>query len=183
MTASALSPPTAPTSLTAAPEQERRHRRRGPRRRWLNRPLTVVLSIAVTAAGIGVGACGAGRAILGTNTSPCFLALPVAKRAVAGRGSLDGVRLVDVARLTGRGNRALRELLDLMPIPASHEVCLVAYRGSFTVGQVELPFGPIPPSGVGRYAIAVVTIPGSVLLGTLVVQHEPLSFKHEHLGF
>jgi len=151
------------------------------RRRWLDRPLILALSIAVTAA--GAGACGAGRAILGTSTSPCFLALPVAKRAVEGRGSLDGVRLVDVTRLTSRGDRALRELLDLMPIPPSHEVCLVAYRGSFTVGQVQLPFGPIPPSGVGRYAIAVVTIPGSMLLGTLVVRHEPLSFKHEHLGF
>ena len=181
MTASALSPPTAPTSLAAAPEQQRPQRRRGPRRRWLDRPLTLVLLIAVTA--VGVGACGAGRAILGTSTSPCFLALPVAKRAVAGRGSLDGVRLVDVTRLTGHGDRALRALLDQMPIPPSHEVCLVAYRGSFTVGQVELPFGPIPPSGVGRYAIPVVTIPGSVLLGTLVVRHEPLSFKHEHLGF
>jgi hypothetical protein len=183
MNASALSPLTAPSSLTAAREQERPHGRRGPRHRWLDRPLALVLSIVVTAAGAGVGACGAGRAILGTNTSPCFLALPVAKRAVEGRGSLDGVRLVNVSRLTDRSERALRELLELMPIPPSHEVCLVAYRGSFTVGQVELPFGPIPPSGVGRYAIAVVTIPGSMLLGTLVVQHEPLSFKHEHLGF
>jgi hypothetical protein len=181
MTASALSPLTAPTSLATAHEHERPRGHRGPRRRWLDRPLTLVLSIAIAV--VGVGACGAGRAILGTNTAPCFLALPVAKHAVEGRGSLDGVRLVDVTRLTGRGNRALRELLDLMPIPPSHEVCLVAYRGSFTVGQVELPFGPIPPSGVGRYAIAVVTIPGSMLLGTLVLQHEPLSFKHEHLGF
>jgi hypothetical protein len=178
MTASALSPLTAPA---ATHEHERPHGHRGPRRRWLDRPLILVLSIAVAA--VGVGACGAGRAILGTNTSPCFLALPVAKRAVANRGSLDGVRLVDVTRLTSRGDRALRGLLDQMPIPPSHEVCLVAYRGSFTVGQVELPFGPIPPSGVGRYAIAVVTIPGSMLLGTLVVRHEPLSFKHEHLGF
>jgi hypothetical protein len=180
MTASALSPLTASTSL-AAREQERPHGRRGPQRRWLDRPLALVLSVAFTA--FGAGACGAGHAILGTNTSPCFLALPVAKRAVEGRGSLDGVRLVDVARLTSRGDRALRELLELMPVPPSHEVCLVAYRGSFTVGQVELPVGPIPPSGVGRYAIPVVTIPGSMLLGTLVVRHEPLSFKHEHLGF
>jgi hypothetical protein len=177
MTASALGPLTAPTSTH---EHERPHGHRGPRRRWLERPLILVLSIAVAA--VGVGACGAGHAILGTNTSPCFLALPVAKRAVEGRGSLDGVRLVDVTRLTSRGERALRELLDQMPIPPSHEVCLVAYRGNFTVGQVELPFGPIPPSGVGRYAIAVVTIPGSMLLGTLVVRREPLSFKHEHLG-
>jgi hypothetical protein len=152
----------------------------GPWRRWLDRPLALVLSIAVTA--VGVGACGAGRGILGTNTSPCFLALPVAKRAVEGRGSLDGARLVDIARLTARGDRALRELLEEMHIPSSREVCLIAYRGSYTIGQVELPFGPIPASGVGRYAIAVVTIPKSMLLGTLVVRHEPLSFKHEHLG-
>jgi hypothetical protein len=180
MTASALGPLTAPTSL-AAHEHERPRGRRGPRRRWADRPLTLVLAIAVAA--LGVGACGAGRAILGTNTSPCFLALPVAKRAVADRGSLDGVRLIDVDRLTSRGDRPLRELLELIPIPPSHVVCLVAYRGSFTIGQVELPVGPIPPSGVGRYAIAVVTSPGSTLLGTFVVRHEPLSFKHEHLGF
>jgi hypothetical protein len=154
---------------------------RGPLRRWLDRPLALVLSIAV--ATVGAGACGAGRGILGTNTSPCFLALPVAKRAVEGRGLLDGVRLVDLTRLTDRGDRPLRQLLDLMPIPPSREVCLVSYRGSFTIGQVELPFGPIPPTGVGRYAIAVVTIPKSMLLGTLVVRHEPLSFQHEHLGF
>jgi hypothetical protein len=179
MTASALGPLTAPTSL-AAHEHERPGGHRGPRRRWLDRPLTLVLATAVA---LGAGACGAGRAILGTNTSPCFLALPVAKRAVAGRGSLDGVRLIDVDRLTSRGDRPLRELLELIPIPPSHTVCLVAYRGSFTIGQVELPVGPIPPSGVGRYAIAVVTSPGSTLLGTFVVRHEPLSFKHEHLGF
>jgi hypothetical protein len=180
VTASALSRLTLPTSLAAARGEERPHGC-GPRRRWLDRPLALVLSMAVAAA--GAGACGAGRGILGTNTSPCFLALPVAQRAVKDRGSLDGVRLVDVGRLTGRGDRALRELLDLLPIPSSHQVCLVAYRGSYPPSQVELPFGPVPASGVGRYAIAVVTIPKSVLLGTFVVQREPLSFKHEHLGF
>jgi hypothetical protein len=154
---------------------------RGPRRRRLGRPLAIALSIAVTAA--GAGGCGAGRNILGTNTSPCFFALPVAKQAVEGRGRLDGVRLVDVDRLTARGERALRKLLDLLPIPPSHQVCLVAYAGSYAVDQVELPFGPVPASGAGRYAIAVVTVPQSALLGTFLVQREPLSFKHEHLGF
>jgi hypothetical protein len=179
VTASAFSSLAAPTWRAAARGHQRPHDSRGPRH-WLDRPLALVLSIA---AAVGIGACGAGRGILGTNASPCFLALPVANRAVEGRGSLDGLRLVDLTRFTARGDRALRELLDQMPIPPSREVCLVAYRGSFTVGQVELPFGPIPPSGVGRYAIAVVTIPKSELLGTLVVAHEPLSFKHEHLGF
>ncbi len=146
----------------------------------MHRPLALVLSIAVTAA--GVAACGAGRDILGTNTSPCFLALPVAKRAVQGRGSLAGVRLVDVSRLTSN-ERALRQLLDQLPIPSSHEVCLVAFTGSYTPGQVELPFGPVPASGAGRFAIAVVTIPKAALLGTFVVQREPLSFRREHIGF
>ena len=145
----------------------------------LRRPLALALSIAVTAS--GAAACGAGRDILGTNTSPCFLALPVAKKAVEGRGSLAGVRLVDVSRLTAN-ERALRNLLDQLPIPSSHEVCLVAFTGSFTPGQVELPFGPVPASGAVRFAIAVVTIPKAVLLGTFVVQHEPLSFKREHVG-
>jgi hypothetical protein len=145
----------------------------------LRRPLALVLAIAVTA---GAGACGAGRNVLGTSTSPCFYALPVAKQAVEGRGSLDGVRLVDVARLTGRSDRALRQLLSLLPIPPSHEVCLVAYSGSYLLDQVELPFGPPPPVSGARYAIAVVTIPESALLGTFLTQREPLSFKHEHLG-
>ncbi len=144
------------------------------------RPLGLVLAIAVTAA--GAGACGAGRNVLGTNASPCFSALPVAKQAVAGRGSLDGVQLVDVAKLTGRGDRALRKLLGLLPIPPSHLVCLVAYSGSYSLDQVEFPFGPAPPAVPARHAIAVVTIPELALLGTFLVQREPLSFKHEHLG-
>jgi len=119
---------------------------------------------------------------MGTSASPCFLALPVAKQAVEGRGSFDGVRLVNVSTLTAPSDRGLRDLLDVLPIPSSHEVCLVAYAGSYRAGQVELPFGPVPPSGAGRYAIAVVTIPKPMLLGTFVVQREPLSFKHEHLG-
>lgn len=145
------------------------------------RSLALVLAIALTAA--GAGACGAGRNILGTNTSPCFPALPAARQAVEGRGTLDGVRLVDVARLTAPGERGLRRLLDLLPIPPSHEVCLVAYTGSYSLDQVELPFGPVPPAGPARHAIAVVTIPEPALLGTLLVQREPLSFKREHLGF
>jgi hypothetical protein len=149
----------------------------GPLRRWL------ALVLAIAAAVTGVQACGAGRDTLGTSTSPCFLALPVAKQAVGDHGKLDGVLLINVSTLTGRDNRGLRALLETLPIPASHEVCLVAYTGSYQYYQVELPFGPVPPpAGVGKYAIAVVTIPKSSLLGTFVVQHEPLSFKHEYLG-
>jgi hypothetical protein len=180
MTARAPEPATESASPRTQRKDVRPHGHHGPRRRWLARPLALVLAIAATAT--GVAACGAGRNILGTSTSPCFLALPVARQAVEGRGSFDGVRLVNVAMLTARSDRGLRDLLDTLPIPSSHEVCLVAYTGTYRVDQVELPFGPVPPSGVGRYAIAVVTIPKSVLLGTFLVRREPLSFKHEHLG-
>jgi hypothetical protein len=184
MTASALSPLRAASAGTGRDDPGQRPRGHPrPRRRWPQAPLALAVSIAVTAA--GTGACGAGRNILGTNTSPCFLALPVAKRAVEGRGSLAGVRMVDISKLTGAsGDRALRALLDLMTGPLPRNVCLVAYTGSFTLGQVEQPAGlPLPgDGGVGRYAIAVVTTPKALLLGTFVVRRLPVDFTHARVG-
>jgi hypothetical protein len=149
--------------------------------RWPRGPLALAVSIAVTAA--GTGACGAGRNILGTNTGPCFLALPVAKRAVEGRGSLAGVRMIDIPKLTNaRDDRAVRNLLALMTVPLPRDVCLVAYHGTFTLAQVEQPTGLTPPSGTDRYAIVVVSAPMSELLGTFVVPRLPLTFTRTHLG-
>src|SRR5260370_11000255 len=148
---------------------------------WTQGPLGLGVSAAVTAAGLG--ACGAARNVLGTNTGPCFLALPTARRAVEGRGSLAGIRLVDVAKLTP-GDRAVRALLDQLPVPPPREVCLVAYAGSFTLGHVEQPVGlPPPPAGVGPYAIAVGTTPDSRLVGTFVGRGLPRAFARAHVGF
>ena len=150
-------------------------------RRWPRGPLALAVSVAVTVGSLA--ACGAGRNVLGTSSSPCFLALPVAKRAVAGRGSLAGVRQVDVAKLTGPGGRAVGELLALLPTPPPRDICLVAYTGHFTLGQVERPAGLPPPGGAGRFAIVVVTTPESGLLGTFVVRHLPLNVTRAHVGF
>jgi hypothetical protein len=138
--------------------------------------------IASSALIIGLGACGAGRGVLGTSTSPCFIALPVAKRAVEGRGSLAGVRLVDVSTLTARNERALHDLLDSLPHRPVRDVCLIAYIGSYTPAQVEL-VGRYPPPGPARFAIAVVTTPKPRLLGTILVRYVPLNFYHAHVGF
>jgi hypothetical protein len=158
-------------------------RRRRPGRgrrgaRWLRGLLLLVASVAVT---IGLSDCGAGRGLLGTSSSPCFIALPVAKHAVGGRGSLTGVRLVDPASLTARNEPAMHGLLDKLRVQRGHDVCLVAYTGSFTPRQVQRPVGPHPRSSV-RYAIAVVTTAKPRLLGTFVVRREPLDFTHTHLG-
>jgi len=156
---------------------------RAPAQHFPRRQLALAVSVAVMVA--GTGGCGAGRNILGTNTGPCFMALPTARRAVEARGKLAGVRLVDIPRLTSApGDRAVRALLDLIAVPLPRDVCLVAYAGSFTLSQVEQPTGLLlpGPGGAGQYAIAVVTAPTSVLLGTFVVQHLPLDFTRTHVG-
>jgi hypothetical protein len=183
MTAPAPGLPLAPSLAGAGPADPCRRpwRQRRPRQRRLHKPLALAVSVAVTAAALG--ACGAGRDVLGTNAGPCFMALPTAKRAVGGRGSLAGIRLVDVSRFTARNGRAMYDLLSLLPVRPAHDVCLVAYTGSFTPGQVEQPLGPPPSGGMGRYAIAVVTTPKPGLLGTFVVRHEPLNFTRLHVGF
>ena len=164
-----------PAPATAGARSENRHRRA------LRRPVALIASIA--AAAVGLGACGAGRDGLGTDAGPCFAALPVANQAVAGRGSLAGVRLADVSHFTARHERAMHELLDQLPVRPAHDVCLVAYAGSFTLGQVGRPLGPPPSGGVGRYAIVVVTTTTKPeLLATFVVRREPLGFARVHVG-
>jgi hypothetical protein len=152
-----------------------------PRRRWPRGPLALAVSIAVTAA--GTGACGAGRNIIGTNTSTCFLALPTAKRAVQNRGKLAGVREIDIPKLTNApDDRRVKDLLALLTVPLPRDVCLVAYTGNYTLAQVQQPAGLPPPGGEARFAIVVVASPSSQLLGTFVVQREPLPFTRAHLG-
>jgi hypothetical protein len=59
----------------------------------LPRPFPAALAVVAAVALIaGLDAGAADRGLLGTGTSPCFIALPVA----SGRGSLAGIGLVDV---------------------------------------------------------------------------------------
>jgi hypothetical protein len=96
---------------------------------------------------------------------------------------VEGSLTIAIVAFGGAAPSTVVAVLDQLPIPSSHQVCLVAFTGSYTPGQVELPFGPVPAPGAGRFAIAVVTIPKATLLGTFVVQREPLSFTREHVGF
>ena len=133
--------------------------------------LMAVLALAT------LSGCTAARDTLGTNSSPCFRALALAKDAVHNRGTFSGVRLVNVATLKAPPAhfKATLQARSLKPL---HNVCLVSYKGTFTPDQVERPAGKSLPPGTGHVAIVVVSTPQNVLLATFVLQHDPVRFRH-----
>jgi len=136
-----------------------------------------VRSALVAAVAVGaLSGCTAARDTLGTNSSPCFRALALAKDAVHNRGTFAGVRLVSVTSL--RTLPHLRSTLEQRSHTTLHNVCLVSYRGTFAPDEVERPAGKTPPAGTGHVAIVVVSTPQNVLLATFVLQHEPVRFRH-----
>jgi hypothetical protein len=94
--------------------------------------------------------------------------------AVHHRGTFAGVHLVS---LTSFGTDAHAHL-SARAGPGVHDVCVVSYRGRFTVEQVERPLGRAPQGGVGQFAIVIVSEPQKHLLGTVVRTTEPLRFGH-----
>jgi hypothetical protein len=119
-------------------------------------------------------ACTSARDTLGTNASPCFESLIIAADAVHDRGTFAGVHLVSLASF---GKDAHAHLLERAG-PSVHDVCVVSYRGSYRISQVERPLGRAPVGGVGHYAIVIVSEPQKHLLGTVVRLTQPLRFSH-----
>ncbi len=144
-------------------------------------PVTAVALLSLSSFGsLTLASCTSARNALGTNSSPCYLALPVAEDAVHGRGSFGGVRLVTAKQLAERTH-----LLDLLVARAGgklHDVCVVEYRGSYRLDEVERPLGQAPPGGVGRFAIVVVSRASNQLLATFVRVTLPVRFRHVALG-
>jgi len=146
--------------------------------RWSRRGRTVVFAAAAMVVGGGLAAgCTSPRNALGTNSSQCFRAIPVATDAVADRGTLVGARLESVSSLHQR----LGALLDARA-PTVKTVCVVAFRGRFRIDQVKRPYGPAPSTGSGIFAIVVVSEPGNQLVGTVVLAKAPLPLRHMVLG-
>jgi hypothetical protein len=150
-------------------------------RRELVRIGIVKLSVGAVVAvasvsSLGLAGCTAARNALGTNSSPCYLALPVAKDAVYGRGTFGGVRLVTPMDLA-KDHRVPADL-EARAKGKLKDLCVVEYRGSYNVDQVKEPLGRPPPSGVGHYAIVVVARDTNKLLGTFVRATLPVRFRH-----
>jgi hypothetical protein len=146
--------------------------------RWRRHGRRILFAAAATVACAGLAAgCTSPRNTLGTNSSPCFRAIPVATDAVADRGTLVGARLESVSSLHQR----LHALLDARA-PTVKTVCVVAFRGRFRVDQVRRPYGPAPATGSGLFAIVVVSVPHNQLVGTIVLAKAPLPLRHVVLG-
>jgi hypothetical protein len=130
----------------------------------------------VSAAGL-LAACTTPRNTLGTNSSVCFKAIPVAEDAVEDKGTLVGTRLVPAHSF----HRRLHDMVDARA-PTVKTACVVAFHGHFRADQVKGLYGPAPPNGTAEYAIVVVSVPQNHLIGTALLVRAPLPLRHEVLG-
>ena len=153
--------------MTTAAVGRRRH---SPTRRW-----AVVVAVLLMLVGATLTGCTAARNALGTNASPCFDSLAIADDAVHDHGTFAGVRQLSLTQFSA--DVQLQSVLA--PFGRTvHDVCVVSYRGTFHVDQVEHPLGLPPPGGVGHFAIVVVAKPQNRLVGTVVRSTQPLRFSH-----
>jgi len=140
----------------------------------------VLAATALSLGALWLSGCTSARNTLGTNSSPCFRALAPAEDAVNDRGVFSGVRLMSAASL--KKLHHFDSVLTARSKTPLHNLCLVAYRGTYRPDQVKRPAGRVPPSGVGHFAVVVVSSPQNVLLGTFVFEREPVRFRHLALG-
>ena len=135
---------------------------------------------AVALGSLTVAGCTSARDTLGTNSSPCFKALALSADAVHDRGKFAGVRLLSASTI--KKIPRVDDVLSRRSSTRLHNVCAVAYSGTFRPSQVKRPAGRVPASGVGHFAIVVVSTPQNVLLATFVLEKEPVRFRHLALG-
>jgi hypothetical protein len=128
--------------------------------------VTVVLAAAL------LTACSAARTGLGTTDESCYLALPTAAKAVGSHAHLAGVRKYSLSGVKSVAPRLYGRLAK--DVPKGRSVCVAAYTGQFTRESVDKPLG----RPAGKLAMAIVTIPGNELLGTLILTKLPVRFQH-----
>lgn len=154
--------------------------RQGQRAPWTRRPRALAAGVLLAVLATGLAGCVSPRDTLGTNSSPCFRAVPVASDAVHDRGSLAGVRLMGPPELD-RYPR-LRDELASRVGRVLHDVCVVSFHGEFRHDEVERPMGRGPAGGTGPVAVVIVSYPQNALVGTFVLTREPLPLRHLVLG-
>ncbi len=143
------------------------------------RRVLVIVGVLAMVAGLSA-ACTSARDTLGTNSSPCFEALPVAKAAVHGRGTFAGTRLLSAATVA-KHQRMFQAITGRAHVRV-RDVCLVSYTGTFDALDVNALLRAPPNGGVGHFAVVVVSRNTNKLLGTFILASEPVRFRHLALG-
>lgn len=145
------------------------------RRRTSSIAIALLCGLVTTVSG-----CTSGGAILGTRDSSCFRVLPSARRDVGSAARFAGVRhlppgvLIDYMR---RDHATVGTIPDPL-VDSPGAACLVAFRGSFTTGNVRQGWAPLP--GPYRAAVVVVEESSDRVLATVLLRSgpTPLDFIH-----
>ena len=127
------------------------------------RRLMVTVLLAATAASLTT--CMP-RNSLGTGSTACIKAIPVAATEVQHKGKPEGVRTVRAASLAER-------IPEVAPL-GRQDVCLVAFSDDFQPGDVT----HAKVQRAGRYALVVVDGRQRVVV-SFVLDRLPLRFRHQ----
>jgi hypothetical protein len=117
--------------------------------------------------------CTSPRNALGTPIGRCFKVLPAARLAVDGRGRFTGVRYVTVADFAKVLHQRHPLLIDtkLAGSKLATAVCVVAYVGDYSAGQVK---DGVPAGATGHFALVVVRSNDAKVIATVVLKRAPL---------
>jgi hypothetical protein len=124
-----------------------------------------VATMLLAAAAVSLASCTPHNA-LGTGSTACIRAIPVATDEVHHKGKPEGVREVSAASLASR-------ITEVAPL-GKQTVCLVAFSDTFQAGDVT----HAKVQRAGRYALVVVDHDQKVVV-SFVLDRLPLRFRHQ----
>jgi hypothetical protein len=137
----------------------------------------LVLLVGVLALAAVLSGCTSARSSLGTGDSSCFVDIPTAAAAVHSHGTFIGIHRYSLTALKKSAPHLDQDLTTAHSTAA--EMCLAAYKGSYSSAGVEKPIGK---ANAGTLAVVAIDAANRHLLGTLVIEHAPLRFGHPHVG-
>jgi len=170
-----------------------------------NRSIVLSLALLLTST-VALSGCAAVRSEIGTSSAVCYLAIPVAREAVGQPAPLPtpsstdasqsheshkgpnpvfaGVLIASQKQIDafGKTHNYVQTELEKRNGGRIHDVCLVAFRGSFDPQSARYVTGPVPPVGHRTYAIVVVSQPHNKVLATFIRSKEPIRFTHYTVG-
>lgn len=119
----------------------------------------------VIACCVALGSCTP-RNALGTGSTTCVRAIPVATDQVSHKGKPEGVREVKASNLAKRYPQFAQYDNQL--------ICVVAFSGNFQPGDVP----DAQPQRAGHYALVAVQAKTQKVVGAFVTDRLPLRFRH-----